>query len=155
MTVFLDMDGVLADFDSAVKEKIFDPPEMFEKRFFRDLKVMPGAKSFVRWALRQPYLDLYIASKPLTKRGILYSATEKLEWVKEHFPELLDKTSLVSDKGLLLGSVLVDDDKKAWGDKFRGVFFHFDKDHPASSFRRLRDMLQDIGTGVGRGKEKT
>ena len=140
--VFLDMDGVLADFDSEIgpehKHLPEDPPEMFVPGFFRRLKVMPGAKEAVAKLLACPDLDVYIGSKPTTKATT--SATEKFDWVEEHFPALLRKIVLVCDKARLRGDVLVDDDKK-WEPVFVGQFIHFDHDHSEESWQRVLNQL--------------
>ena len=137
--VFLDMDGVLANFEGALKEVIHDPPEMFQKDFFLNLEPMEGSKEFVDWAFQQDYLRLYIGSKPAVKN--LWSTIEKYWWIEKHFPKLLKKMVLVCDKGLLRGDVLVDDDHARWGHKFHGLFFHFDRNKPKEEFERLKAEL--------------
>lgn len=141
--VFLDMDGVLADFDNEIapenKQLPEDPPEMFVPGFFRRLKVMPGAKESVKILTDCPDLDVYVGSKPTTK--MTSSATEKYDWVEEHFPQLLRKIVLVCNKALLRGDVLVDDDAKKWGNVFVGQFIHFDHDRPEESWARVLNQL--------------
>jgi len=135
ITVYLDMDGVLADFDAGVGrtyEYKSDPPEMLAKGFFRNLPVMPGAKEAVAVLQENPMVDLYIATKPTTKN--LHCATEKYEWVAEHFPSLLKKIFMVCDKGHLNGDFLIDDDFKEWGDRFQGNFIYFERNAPLSSW---------------------
>jgi 5'(3')-deoxyribonucleotidase len=141
VVLLLDMDGVLADFEGSLREVVHDPPEMFQKDFFLNLQVKPGAKEFVEWAMAQPSLEVYIASKPLTWK-VFYSATEKMEWVNKNLPSLNGRVNLVCNKGLLLGDILVDDDDEAWKGKFMGEFFHFDKANPAESFKKLKEHLQ-------------
>jgi hypothetical protein len=140
MIVFLDMDGVLADFDGALppdqrrKNGVdrWDPPAMFEPGFFRGLPVMPGAKEAVSALMASPNIQLYIGSKPTTKA--LTCPTEKYQWIGEHFPDLLRRMCLVSDKSLLRGDFLVDDDKDRWAGVFVGTFIHFDREHPRHSW---------------------
>lgn len=96
---------------------------MFEPGFFRRLPIIPGAVEGVAALMANKKLDVYIGSKHSTKaRG---SASEKIEWVEEHFPALLKRMVLVCDKSLLRGDVLVDDDAKRWKRKFVGKFIHF------------------------------
>lgn len=135
------MDGVLADFRKGVGRPNFspDPPEMFEKGFFRTLPLMPNAKEAVKQLLKCSYLDVYIATKPTT--GNLWCATEKYQWIEEHFPELLKKMFVICDKGQLNGDYLIDDDKTQWGDKFKGTFLHFNEFDPESSWNEILKYL--------------
>jgi 5'(3')-deoxyribonucleotidase len=140
--VYLDMDGPLADFDKAIGEERNengDPPEMFKKGFFRNLEVTPYAKMGVSLLLDCEDIDLYIASKPSTKN--LYSATEKYEWIDEHFPELLKKVFLTCDKGKLIGDYLIDDDADRWKRKFKGEFIQFYPAAPLTSWYNIVDTL--------------
>jgi 5'(3')-deoxyribonucleotidase len=138
--VFLDMDGVLADFDGAIPPGSgWDPPEMFVVGFFRNLKVMPGAKQSVAKLLENPDLEVYIGSKPTTKN--LHSFTEKAEWIEEHFPALLKSMVLVCDKKLLHGDILIDDDLERWSPVFDGQFIHFDRHNPEQSWGKIVEEL--------------
>lgn len=138
--VFLDMDGVLADFDGAISSGVeWDPPEMFEPGFFRNLKVMPGAKEAVAQLLAQDDLEVYIGSKPTSKNRL--SATEKMDWINEHFPELVRNMVLVCDKKLLRGDILIDDDKERWGHVFEGRFIHFDRKNPEKAWAEITKDL--------------
>jgi len=138
--IFLDMDGVLADFDGALEKRIHDPPEMFVPGFYRNLKVMPGAHEAVAKLLASPLLEVYIGSKPTT--GNLYSTVEKYQWVAMHFPRLLKRIVLTCDKTLLRGDYLVDDDYERWEGKFVGNFIRFNRDRPEESWNRVLEELR-------------
>lgn len=138
--VLIDIDDVLADFAGAIKDKTTlqkDPVEMYEPGFFRNLSVLPGAQAAVSELLRNPMLDVYIASKPLYKRP--GSATEKFEWINEHFPALKNKIFLTPNKHLLLGHILIDD-TAYWGEGFKGNFVHF-KDW-TSAMKQINSILK-------------
>lgn len=139
--LYLDMDGVLADFRAGVgrPNAEWNPPEMYVKGFFRDLPLMAGAKDAVAELLKHNYLDVYIASKPTHDN--LWCATEKYQWLEEHFPMLLKKTFLACDKGHLNGDYLIDDDLKQWGPKFKGTLLHFDEYKPVESWNRILPYL--------------
>lgn len=138
--LFLDMDGVLADFDGAITSGVeWDPPEMFEPGFFRNLKVMPGALEAVTKIMEDGRYKVYIGSKPTSKNTLC--ATEKMDWIAEHFPKLLSKMVLVCDKSLLRGDILIDDDLKRWGHVFVGNFIHFDRFNAESSWQKISEML--------------
>lgn len=140
--IYVDLDGVLADFDRAIgrlpgEKYIDDPPQMYEQGFFRSLQVIPGAKEFVAELEKFENLELFIASKPVTKHEAFYSTIEKYQWVQEHFPSLVRKIFLVCDKGHLRGDYLIDDDLGRWGEKFRGHFLHFNTEKPEESWKTL------------------
>lgn len=141
--VYLDMDGVLADFDGACTSgyTFFEnkPVEMLVAGFYRNLKVMPGAREAVTKLLADDRYDVWIGTKPSTNN--LYCATEKMLWIQEHFPELIRKTMIVCDKGLLRGDYLIDDDVK-WGGRFKGKMFLFQNKNPKKAWEKV---LQDLG----------
>jgi 5'(3')-deoxyribonucleotidase len=142
--VYLDMDGVLANFWLGVgrPDAEWNPPEMYVKGFFRNLPLMPGAKRAVAELLANPNIDLYIASKPDSIN--MDSATEKYQWINEHFPELIKKIFLTCDKGHLNGDYLIDDDLERWGPKFKGKFLHFNEKSPLESWERILVELRRI-----------
>lgn len=140
--VYLDMDGPLADFNAGIGRPNFekDPPEMFVRGFFRSLPVVAGAKDAVNQLLTHPYLDVFIATKPTT--GNLWCATEKFQWIEEHFPSLLKKMMVVCDKGHLNGDYLIDDDKAQWEPRFQGTFLHFNQFDPLASWKEITEYMQ-------------
>jgi 5'(3')-deoxyribonucleotidase len=141
--VYLDMDGPLTDWKRAIGRpflKNSDPPEMFQRGFFRNLPVTEGAHAAVFALLKNPKVDLYIATKPTIKNS-LWSTIEKYEWIQEHFPPLLDKMFVVCDKGHLNGHILVDDDAEKWGKKFSGLFIHFVEETPIWSWGNALQII--------------
>lgn len=132
------MDGVLADFDGAITSGVeVDPPEMFVAGFFRNLSVTDGAKEAVSKIIADPRYDVYIGSKPTSDNTLC--ATEKMDWIIEHFPALKKRIVLVCDKRLLRGDFLIDDDLERWGTKFVGQFVHFNRfNHKQSWLETLR-----------------
>lgn len=138
-TVLVDMDGVLADFDGPLfryfgaeldctpETQIHRfltnhlPDEWLRRqmramvegnRWFARLPVMPGAKEGVKY-LQDAGHDVWIVSKPL--EASRSCASDKFEWVEEHFPSLVGKLILAPDKGLVKGDYLIDDAiKPSW-----------------------------------------
>jgi len=140
--VYLDMDGVMADFKKGVgrPNPEWSPPEMYLQGFFRNLPVMAGAREAITEILTYEGIDLYIASKPDSIN--LFCATEKYQWIQEHFPELIKKIFLTCDKGHLNGHFLVDDDERQWKDKFKGEFIKFDELNPEASWKAILETLK-------------
>jgi hypothetical protein len=148
-TVFLDCDGVLADFDKGAAQVLGMPPARFEARF--------GLKSF--WArlasapdffntldLLPDAMELYEAVRPLgpviltgLPRGN-WAEPQKRRWAERHFPgvEVITTSAALKREHCRTGDALVDD-----RDKYRhlwegagGIFIHH-KD-AANSIAELR-----------------
>lgn len=141
--IFIDMDGVLADFKKAIPRLNggyeSDPPEMMEQGFFRDLEVMPGASDAIMNLMSYSQLKLFVATKPTTKN--LYSTIEKYQWIQEHFPVLVNRMFLTCDKQYLVGDYLIDDDLR-WSN-FNGTFIYFDESDPEESWIRICEYFTE------------
>ena len=120
--VFVDMDGVLVDFERYMRENDQTGDEV---------KRMPGAYLLMHPV---PYaiaavcsligmgLDVWLATKPPT--GVPHAYSEKYQWVMDYLPELKRKVIMTHHKGLLgdHGDVLIDDrPHKAHCDEFPGL----------------------------------
>ena len=125
LTIFIDMDGVLANFDKAKQSH----PD-FEKKGFRpDLTLdfskfepMPGALEAVRDLIEMGH-DLFIATTPPWNHPDAWG--QKRHWVEEHLPKLKRKMFLTHRKDLLIGDVLIDDSTYRGQRDFKGTFIHF------------------------------
>lgn len=145
-TIFLDMDGVVADFVSAAirlntdtpPDKIIEkmrgsydiehalgiPPKEFWERISHDnhfwwqLELTPEAHDIVKLASdKVGSKNVYFLSSPSL---CPWSHWGKASWIKEHFPTFMTRTILCNDKQLLArpASLLIDD-SDAKVDKFR------------------------------------
>lgn len=130
--VFLDMDGVIVDFNSArnkldektksLYNEIEDIPGVFSL-----MDPMPGAIDAIH-KLVECY-DVYILSAAPWNNPTAHN--DKLEWIKKYFGA--DKNSLfykrtifTHNKNLCIGDYLVDDRPHKCGvDKFIGEVIHF------------------------------
>ena len=80
--------------------------------WFRELPLIKGAQEAVG-ILESRRWDVWLCSKPLEASATC--ASEKFAWVAEHFPSLVGKLILAPNKGMVSGSVLVDDAiKPSW-----------------------------------------
>ena len=118
--IYIDMDGVISDFDKAAKEGGWTHrPDL--KVDFRNLELVPGAQdALIR--LNQDF-DIFIATTPPWSRPDVWG--EKREWIGEHFPWLKRKMVLTHRKDLLIGDILIDDSRWRGQPDFQGDWFWF------------------------------
>lgn len=137
MQLYLDCDGVLADFDRAATELLGMAPRMFEKRhglsdfwrelarhpdFYGTLPLMPGA---MRLFEAVKHLDpVILTGLPRGK----WAAPQKIRWAAQHFPGTRILTVMAIDKRdhAQESDILVDDQLKhahLW-EGAGGIFVH-------------------------------
>ena len=135
--LFLDCDGVLADFDRAAKKLFAMPPRQAEeelgsrqfwarihaqKTFYRNLPLKRDAR---------PLFDAVAHLHPIILTGCPiggWAEPQKVEWAAEHFPGTEIITCMSREKYLHMqpGDVLVDDYLK-YSDRWEeagGIFIH-------------------------------
>ena len=158
--LFLDADGVLADFDLAArgllgmrsKEYIDKHGRgMFWKRlaqapnFYGDLAEMPDARVL---------FDAVRHLKPTILTGLPagnWAAPQKVEWAAEHFPGVPIITCMARDKHLHMhpGDVLVDDREKHRAEyEAAGVVFVHHK-NAEDSLRQLAKIFPSVRAPEG------
>ncbi len=120
MQVFLDCDGVLADFDTYAHEYFGMPPREYEaqmgsKAFWRELE--DRGDFYRRLPLMSDAMDLYAAVQHLNPiiltgcpRGD-WAQQQKVDWAAEHFPGVQIITCRSADKRdhAKPGDVIIDD----------------------------------------------
>ena len=136
--LFFDMDGVLVDFMSVVKEyhPDIDLLEEHERKplikklcllpeFYSKMPPYPGAID--SWHTLGQKFDNYILSAPKWQNPFSY--IEKRIWCDEYLGESVYKKLILShNKGILSGFGLIDDRLKYGVDKFKGLHIHFGTD---------------------------
>jgi 5'(3')-deoxyribonucleotidase len=121
--LFLDADGVLADFDLSARRLLGMSPKQFIAKHGRGAfwKRLAGAKNFYGSLPEMPDARLLFDAVKHLKPTILtglpigsWAAPQKVEWAAEHFPGVPIITCMAADKHLHMhpGDVLVDDREK-------------------------------------------
>jgi len=151
--LFLDCDGVLADFDAGAKQLLGMSPATFESRhgrgefwkrlarhgnFYGDLKQMPDAQ-----LLFQAVKHL----KPTILTGLplgTWAAPQKERWAAEHFPGVPIITTMAARKHLHMerGDVLVDDRHRKLLEDAGGIFVHHK--NARDSLRQLAEIYPSV-----------
>jgi hypothetical protein len=135
--LYLDCDGVLADFDKGATAVLGMPPKAFEKRhglgrFWAKLATAPDF--YFSLPLLPDAMRLYDAVKhlgPVILTGLPrgnWAADQKVRWAAQHFPGVRIITTMARDKRdhAKEGDVLVDDQlrhRERW-EEVGGVFVH-------------------------------
>ena len=126
--IFIDMDGVIADFESAAEAEALvkgvtklSRPDLFVN--YRALGVIDGAIEAV--AKLNADHEVFIASTPPWTRPEVWG--HKREWIGEHFPYLKRRIILTHRKDLLIGDILIDDSRYRGQPDFQGEWFWFNK----------------------------
>jgi 5'(3')-deoxyribonucleotidase len=121
--LFLDADGVLADFDLAARQLLGMSPKEYIAEYGRGAfwKRLAKAKNFYGALPEMPDARLLFDAVKHLKPTILtglplgrWAAPQKVEWAAEHFPGVPIITCMAADKHkhMHTGDVLVDDREK-------------------------------------------
>ena len=153
--LFLDCDGVLADFDAGARKLLGATPAEFENRhgrgefwkrlarhgnFYGELPEMPDARQL---------FEAVKHLKPTILTGLPlgnWAAPQKERWAAKHFPGVPIITTMARQKHLHMdpGDVLVDDrenHRHLW-DKAGGIFIHHK--NAADSIRQLAKIYPSV-----------
>lgn len=146
--VFVDMDGVIVDFDAYKTARGLTGDEV--KRTpgaYLDMPAISGAVEAVRSIIGMGF-EVWIATKPPT--GVPYAYSDKAAWVLRELPELKRRIIITHDKGLLgdEGDYLCDDrPHKANCEEFKGILLRFIDGyhwpHALNFFRNAARALKD------------
>lgn len=153
--LFLDADGVLADFDFGVRRLLGMRPKDYiaahgRTAFWKQLARAPNFYgSLPELPDARVLFDAVKHLKPTILTGLPlgnWAAPQKIEWAAEHFPGVTIVTCLAQDKHLHMhpGDVLVDDrEKHRAAYEEAGVVFVHHK-NAADSLRQLAKIYPSV-----------
>ena len=127
--IYIDMDDVLCDYGfSHLKYKREFPNIKFPQSmegFFFNLKPIKDSVETVKKIISSNIYDPYVLTAPSTHNPISYM--EKRIWIENYFDYNFTKKLIIcSNKGLLKGDLLIDDNIEGRGqESFEGKIIHF------------------------------
>lgn len=126
--LYVDMDGVLADFDSGLARLSEETRREYRGKeedipgLYALMDPMPGALDAFRELAE--LFDVYILSTP--PWGNPSGWSQKVEWVQKHLGEVAEKRLILTHhKNLNKGDFLVDDRLRHGVEEFEGEHLHF------------------------------
>ena len=158
--LFLDADGVLADFDRGARDLLGMTPKAYIARHGRGAfwKRLAKAKNFYGSLPQMPDAGLLFEAVKHLKPTILtglplgeWAAPQKVKWAAEHFPGVPIITCMARDKHkhMQRGDVLVDDrEKHRPAYEEAGVVFVHHK-NAEDSLRQLAKVFPSVKAPIG------
>ena len=123
------MDDVLCDYTGANKRDLAKNPDIkypqSQYGFYANLKPIDNAIRVVKKLIESEKFDVYILTAPSFRNPLSY--TEKRVWIETQFGiEFTEKLIICSNKGLLRGDILIDDNDHGKGqENFIGRLIQF------------------------------
>jgi 5'(3')-deoxyribonucleotidase len=129
LVVYIDMDDVLCDYNSAHRAKLETNPSIAfpqsQYGFFASLQPIEGSIESVKALIQDKRFSPYILTAPSYVNPLCY--TEKRVWIETYFGLDFTRKLIISpDKSLFKGDVLIDDNAFGKGQEgFEGKLFQF------------------------------
>lgn len=127
------MDGVLVDFDDAMKKVFLSNPvykELYKNNpdeipgIFKNPKPIEGAIEAVKKLADSGKYNLFISTTATWNNP--EAATHKRLWVEKYFEDIFKKKMIITHrKDLLIGDYLIDDRLKNGASEFKGELLSF------------------------------
>ncbi|MCR9226156.1 MAG: hypothetical protein NXH90_01875 [Flavobacteriaceae bacterium] len=125
--VYIDMDGVIADFDRSIRElglSEYDSADIIPG-LFASLHPIEGAIESVNQLLADPKFEVYFLSAAPWDNPEAWM--HKRLWISNHFnsKKVRKRLILSHQKQLMIGDYLIDDRAKNGASEFLGQWIHF------------------------------
>ena len=132
--VYIDLDGVIADFERGRKEHPMGNINPYKGSpdklpgIFENLELIKGAIKSVNILLDAPEYDVYFLSTAPWDNPEAWM--HKRLWIDQHFEtkKIRKRLILSHQKHLMIGDYLIDDRKNNGASEFRGEWLHFGSD---------------------------
>jgi len=145
LRIYIDMDGVISDFDKAAKQTAIEKgvskltrPDLHVDYLFLD--IIEGAEEAVKYL--HEHHEVFIASTPPWTRIQVWA--DKRAWLERWFPDLKRKLILTHRKDLLIGDVLIDDSRFRGQPDFKGHWFWFNKDWENKNWKACLEFIKKL-----------
>ena len=129
MIIYIEIDDVLCDFSEAYNQALINNPDIkypqSQYGFFTEIKPKEGAIDATQRIESSKDFETYILTAPSTRNPLCY--TEKRVWIEKWLGySFVKKLIICSNKGLLKGDILIDDNISGRGqENFEGRIIHF------------------------------